>query len=93
VQFIVAAQQFQRDFELTQLWHFFFEPLTRGAYIILLTNNDSTPLSFIQPTTSMRKAPEGMSDSSSKEDHIQHIDEYAGMDTITIHPNAWSKYR
>ncbi|KAJ7022436.1 major intrinsic protein superfamily membrane channel protein [Mycena alexandri] len=33
-------------------------------------------------------------DSSSKEDHLsEHTEDYAGHDTITIHPNAWSKYR
>ncbi|KAJ7677426.1 putative aquaporin 4 [Mycena rosella] len=31
---------------------------------------------------------------SNKEEHItEHIDDYAGHDHITIHPNAWSKYR
>ncbi|KAJ6585236.1 aquaporin-like protein [Mycena capillaripes] len=45
---------------------------------------------------SMSKAPDGMSTnySGSKEDQLtEHIDDYAGDESITIHPNAWSKYR
>ncbi|KAJ7163475.1 aquaporin [Mycena crocata] len=43
---------------------------------------------------SLRKMPDGMSnDSGSKEDRLEHIEEYDGHDTITIHPNGWSKYR
>ncbi|KAJ7244983.1 aquaporin [Mycena haematopus] len=45
----------------------------------------------------MSKIPDGMStnDSASKDEHHyhEHLEEYAGHDSITIHPNAWSKYR
>ncbi|KAF7364987.1 hypothetical protein MVEN_00369600 [Mycena venus] len=43
---------------------------------------------------SMSKAPDGMSthDSGSK-DESHFIEDYEGHDNITIHPNAWSKYR
>ncbi|KAF7346602.1 hypothetical protein MSAN_01888400 [Mycena sanguinolenta] len=46
---------------------------------------------------SMSKAPDGMStnDSSSKEEHhyVEHIENYEGHDSPTVHPNAWFKYR
>ncbi|KAJ7367184.1 major intrinsic protein superfamily membrane channel protein [Mycena albidolilacea] len=47
---------------------------------------------------SMSKAPDGMStsnDSGSKDEghFTEHIEDYAGHDSVTIHPNAWSKYR
>ncbi|KAJ6584176.1 major intrinsic protein superfamily membrane channel protein [Mycena vulgaris] len=46
---------------------------------------------------SLSKAPDAMSTSTSKEDqnteHTEHIDDYNDHDVITIHPNAWSKYR
>ncbi|KAJ7134848.1 aquaporin-like protein [Mycena epipterygia] len=46
---------------------------------------------------SLSKATDAMSasnDAASKEERLtEHIDDYAGHDTITIHPNAWSKYR
>ncbi|KAJ7928118.1 aquaporin [Mycena leptocephala] len=44
----------------------------------------------------MSKAPDGMStnDSGSKDENsTEHIENYAGHDNITIHPNAWSRYR
>jgi len=45
----------------------------------------------------MSKVPDGMSthDSGSKDEHhfTEDIEDYAGHDSITIHPNAWSKYR
>ncbi|KAF8171927.1 aquaporin-like protein [Mycena galopus ATCC 62051] len=45
---------------------------------------------------SMSKAPDGMSNDSGSKDEVhftEHIDDYAGHDIVTVHPNAWSKYR
>jgi len=44
----------------------------------------------------MSKAPDGMSNDSGSKDEVhftEHIDDYAGHDIVTVHPNAWSKYR
>ncbi|KAF7298829.1 hypothetical protein MIND_00830500 [Mycena indigotica] len=44
---------------------------------------------------SMSKAPDAISahGSSTKEDHIEHLESYTGDGVVTIHPNWWSKYR